>query len=35
MKSSSEMERNGVSPPADEPVPGGVVLTLATEEEAE
>ena len=30
----TEMERNGVSPPADEPVPGGVVLTFATEEEA-
>ncbi len=31
----TEMERNGVSPPADEPVPGGGVLTFATEEEAE
>jgi hypothetical protein len=31
----TEMERNSVSPSADEPVPGGVVLTFATEEEAE
>ena len=31
----TEMERNGVSPPADEPVPGGVLLTFATEDEAE
>ena len=30
----AEMERNGVSPPADEPVSGGVLLTFAAEGEA-
>lgn len=27
----TEMERKGVSPPADEPVPGGVLLNISTE----
>ena len=31
----AEMELNGVSPPADEPVPDSVVLTFAAEGEAE
>jgi len=31
----AEMGLNGVSPPADEPVPDSVVLTLATEGKAE
>ncbi|MSP80781.1 MAG: hypothetical protein EXR02_06910 [Rhodospirillales bacterium] len=31
----AEMELNGVSPSADEPVPDRVVLTFATEREAE
>ena len=31
----AEMELNGVSPPADEPVPDSVVLTFAAEGEVE
>lgn len=27
----TEMERNGVSPPADEPVSGGILLTIKVE----
>ena len=27
----TEMERNGISPPADEPVPGGILLNISTE----